>query len=374
MQLESLLQTARRWISSSQKALSQPPKVLISRAGETPLTEPGNSRFFWVISRRVTRQTVFTFPADIPENKREAVLRLQVRRWAPFPSAKYIAQWAGNRASVYAWDDDEAKKTLAGVGLNPRRGTVYPEVFFHSPFQNGARLITAIEGVEGQVWHEGFLMASRWWPQKPSRFEWEMFLRAATQPLAQNGGQVPEPEQLSFLETPWNREDAYLGIPWWLLEDTRYAAAAAALLLAPFIFMGFEYTTLAVANTRVKSTLDSVSVETQGVRKLRSQALTNLDQIDSYLALEVYPSQYEILTTALGLLENLSIKIPEWTYDVGTLSFTLRADHNIDATAVITAFEKSGIFTNVSTTRFGQEGSLRVRMDVQPKQLKTASK
>ncbi|MBY0510761.1 MAG: hypothetical protein K2P94_11510 [Rhodospirillaceae bacterium] len=301
-------------------------------------------------------------------------MRLQVRRWAPFPSAKYIAQWSGNRASVYAWDDNEIKKGVVDAGLNVRRCTIYPETFFHPPLQNGARLVAAIEGVEGQVWRDGFLAASRWWPQKPSRIEWEMFLRAATQPLAQNGGQVPEPEQLGFLEAPWNREEGYLGIPWWLLEDSRYAAAGIALLLAPFIYMSFEYATLAIANTRVKSTLDAVTVETQSIRKQRSEALTNLDQIDSYLGLEIYPSQYEILATALELLEKRSVKIPEWTYDVGTLSFTLRGDQGVDATSVITAFEKSGVFTNVSATRFGQEGQLRVRMDVLPKQTRTASK
>jgi hypothetical protein len=348
--------------------------VLISRPGETPQQPLGNSRFFWVISRRATRQTVFTFPADIPENKREAMLRLQVRRWAPFPSAKYVAQWSGNRASVYAWDDNTEKKLLTEAGINAGRCTVYPEVFFRSPFENGARLVSTIEGVEGQVWQDGFLAASRWWPQKPNRFEWEMFLRAATQSLAQTGGSVPEPEQLGFLDTPWNRQDGYLGIPWWLLEDPRYAAAAIALLLMPFVYLSIQYATLAVANTRAKSTLDSVSVETQSIRKQRNEALTNLDQIDAYLALETYPSQYEILAIALELLEKLSVKIPEWTYDVGTLSFTLRGDKDIDATAVITAFEKSGVFTNVSTTRFGQEGQLRVRMDVLPKQMKTANK
>lgn len=201
-----------------------------------------------------------------------------------------------------------------------------------------------------------------------------MFLRTTSQPLAQDGRQVPEPEQLDFLETPWNREENYLGIQWWLLEDPRYIAAAAALLLVPFVYIGFEYATLAIAQTNVKNTLEATSLATQGIRKQRSEALTNLDEIDSYLALEVYPTQYEILAAALELLEGLSVKIPEWTYDVGTLSFTLRSDHDIDATEVITAFEKTNVFTHVAATRFGQEGQLRVRMDVLPKQTKTMNK
>jgi hypothetical protein len=374
MQLKSLQQTVQLWINSSQKALSRPPKVLICQTGETLDVPTGNSRLFWVVSRRLTRQTVFNFPTDIPANKRESVLRLQVRRWAPFPSAKYVAQWSGNRASVLAWDEAKAKEAMVAAGVNPRRCVVYPEVFFRSPLENGARLIQAIEGVEGQVWRDGFLTSSRWWPQKPNPSDWGMFLRAAAQPLVSGNGEAPEPERLALLDTPWNRQDGYLGIPWWLLEDTRYAAAAAVLLIAPFVYIGAEYATLAVANARVRTTLEVVSAETQSIRTQRNEALTNLDEIESYLGLEIYPSQYEILSTSLGLLESLAVKISEWSYDVGSLSFTLRANREIDATGIITAFERNGAFTNVSATRIGQEGLLRVRMDVMPKHMKTASK
>ena len=132
--------------------------------------------------------------------------------------------------------------------------------------------------------------------------------------------------------------------------------------------------TLAVANTGVKSNLERLSVETQSVRKQRSEALAALDQAEDYLALEVYPSQYEVLTTALNLVKDLGVKIPEWTYDVGTLSFTLRTPRDIDPTFLITAFERSGAFTNVTAARVGQDSQIRVRMDVLPRQLKAASK
>ncbi len=351
---------------------------MIYRPGQTAnaATELPNpsSRVFWVVSRRSTRQNVFTFPSDIPENKKKAVLRVQVRRWAPFPNVKYVAQWAGNRVSVYAWDDDAIKKTIAEAGLNERRCIICPETFMRSPLQNGPRLIAAIEGFEAQVWQDGFLAFSRWWPHKPSQTEWDMFLRSAALPLEQFGGQVPEPSAPEFLETPWAGREGSLGATWSLLEDPRYAAALATLVAAPFIYIGVEYATLAVAKTRIESSREALSVQTQGVRKLRSEAIANLDEIEDYLSLEVYPSQFEILSTALGLLQNLNVKIPEWTYDVGTLSFTLRAEKNIDATFLITAFEKSGAFTNVTATRVGQDGQVRMHMDVLPRQTKTAQR
>ncbi len=302
------------------------------------------------------------------------MLRVQVRRWAPFPNVKYVAQWVENRASVYAWNDDDLKKNIAEAGINERRCIPYPETFVRTPLQNGVRLVSAIEGFEAQVWQQGFLAFSRWWPRSPSQSEWDMFLRASGIPLDQQAGPVPEPTPAEFLEVPWIHKDGYLGATWSLLEDPRYAVALATLVAAPFIYLGMEFATLAIANARVKSNIETLSVETQGIRKLRSTAIANLDEIEDYLALEVYPSQYEIMTLALGLLQTMNVKIPEWTYDVGTLSFALRPSTEVDATVLITMFEKSGSFANVTASRGGQEGQIRMRMDVLPKPTRTVSR
>jgi len=373
MQLESLPNTALRWITSTQKLFSQPLKVWIHRPGQTEKPDP-NSRVYWVLSRRATRQTAFTFPADIPEGKRKALLRVQVRRWAPFPNAKYVAQWSGNRASVYAWNDDEVRQAISDAGLSERRAVVYPEAFVRSPMQNGARLVPAIEGFEAQVWQEGFLAFSRWWPHQPSQLEWTLFLRSAGVSSDHQRSAAPEPATADFLDSPWIRQDGYLGGSWSVLEDPRYAIAGAALLATPFIYLGTEYITLAVSNTRVQSQIETLSAETQGIRKIRSEAITNLDEIEDFLSLEIYPSQFEILTMSLGLLQPLNVKIPEWTYDVGSLSITLRPQKDVDPSFLITTFEKVGFFANVTASRVGQDGHIRMRMDVLPKPTKTASR
>jgi hypothetical protein len=308
----------------------------------------------------------------VPENKKKALLRVQVRRWAPFSNAQFVAQWAGSRACVYAWNEDEVKTAILTAGFSERRCIVYPETFLRPPFENGPRLVAAIDGFEGQVWQDGFLAFTRWWPRAPSQLEWGMFLRAAGTQLPPQGAAVPAPSRTDFLDLPWQRQEG-LGGAWMAFEEPRYAAAAAIVLLAPFVYLSVEYLTLAVANARVTNAIETLSIETQGIRKLRSEALANLDQVEDYLSLEVYPSQFEILTLALGLLQNMNIKIPEWTYDFGQLSFTMRSDREMDPTFFITAFERSGFFANVTATRTGQDGHMRMRMDVLPKPTRTAS-
>lgn len=372
MQRESLINTATRWITSTQKRFSQPPKVLIYRPGQTDQKPNPNSRVFWVLSRRATRQTVFTFPAELPDAKRKALLALQVRRWAPWPNVKFNAYWSANRATVYAWNDDDVKAAIAEAGLSERRCIVIPETFIRRPLQDGVRLVAALDGFEGQVWQNGFIAFSRWWPRQPNPSEWDMFVRSAGLPLEQFAGRIPELQDAPVLESPWTRQENALAGAWAMLEDPRTAAAAAAIVAAPFVYLAVQYTTLAVANASINSRIERLSVETQGVRKQRSEALANLDEIDDYLGLEVYPSQFEILTVSLGLLQPMNAKIAEWTYDVGTLSFTLRPTQELEPTFLITAFEKIGLFTNVTATRTGQEGLLRVRMDVQPRLPKRA--
>lgn len=345
---------------------------MIYRPGQTDKPNP-NSRVYWVLSRRSTRQNVFTLPAEVADSKKKALLRVQVRRWAPFANVGFAAHWAGNRACVYAWNDDEVRAAIQDAGLSERRAIVYPETFLRQPLQDGVRLVAAFEGYEGQVWREGFVVYTRWWPNTPGRQEWEMFVRSAGLPLDEHRF-APEPTPAEFLDAPWTRQEGLIGGPLALLDDSRYVMAIAVLVAAPFAYLGAEYLTLAIANARLSGRMETLSVETQGVRKLRSDAIANLDEIEDYLALEVYPSQFEVLSTSLTLLQNLGVKVPEWTYDVGQLAFSLRTEREIDATYLITAFEKSGMFANVTASRNGQDGMMRMRMDVLPRHTKTAGR
>src|SRR5690606_36537450 len=72
-----------------------------------------------------------------------------------------------------------------------------PETLLRAkPAGDGPRLLAMMRGVEGQVWREGGLRASQWWPAPPDAATWRRFLRAAG--LATGDDTVPEPETL-----PW---------------------------------------------------------------------------------------------------------------------------------------------------------------------------
>ncbi|WP_256849196.1 hypothetical protein, partial [Pantoea sp. Ft+CA_17] len=85
-------------------SLSQPPRRFIQSTSKTIELPGSDSRVLWVLSRYFLRQKVFELGDGIPEAKRKAALALLVRKWSPYPSTGFAAQWAGRRASVYAWD------------------------------------------------------------------------------------------------------------------------------------------------------------------------------------------------------------------------------------------------------------------------------
>jgi len=77
-------------------------------------------------------------------------------------------------AGVWSWDS--AKTVSDGTDLTKVR--VLPETLARKPLDKGARLVRCIDGVEGEIWQDATLLASRWWPKVPALREWQLFLRA----------------------------------------------------------------------------------------------------------------------------------------------------------------------------------------------------
>ena len=105
----------------------------------------------------------------------------------------------------------------------------------------------------------------------------------------------------------------------------------------------------------------------QVVRINRSSALSNLDIIESYLSLELFPPQFEVLAAASNLLRERNLTIPEWVYDNGNLELSIESTAPLDSTFYIEAFEKDGRFSNVSGTSGVQQRNLKLSMQVVPR-------
>lgn len=334
---------------------------------------PGSDRrAYWILSRRFVRQNVFEVAESLPESKRKSALALLVRKWSPFPTNQFAVQWVGHRACVYAWDGDAVAAAIAAAGEDPARCTVWPETFFRPPLTDGVRLAQMTDGVEGQVWKNGLLSATRWWPASPAPRDWAVFLRAAGVDLTQVSLEVPAPVESELLPQPWTVVVPPVTDLWSLLQNERAAAIAAAIVAVPFLYYLTQGVILLGATMSVESSIADMTAANQTIRADRAAAFTNLESIESYLSLENYPSQFVTMNVVVNLLRESKVSVAEWTFDGGNLQLVIQADRPLEAPFFIEMFEKDASFSNVSGTVGNQQRELRLSMQIEPQQWPTS--
>ena len=322
----------------------------------------------WIIGRRFLRHNLFEIAETLPEGKRRSALTLLVRKWSPFAATQFAVQWQGNKASVYAWDGTEVNDAIAAAGEDPGRVTPWPETFFRPPGFDAAGLAEMSEGLEGQVWKQGLLVATRWWPEAPPAREWVMFLRGAGLDLTRDPASLrPAQSNSELLTAPWTSQNTPISNIWGLVQNSRVAAIAATIIAAPFFYFIAEAAVLSVGTLRAESAIAGMNGANQSLRADRSSALANLDAVSSYLSLEKFPPQFDLIAAATDLIKDKKVSIAEWGFDSGNLDLVLQADHPLDAALFIEAFEKDDHFSGVSGTLGNQERELHLRMQVDPR-------
>ncbi len=340
--------------------------MLQNRQGVTELPGSGR-RVSWIVGRSYLRHNLFEVSEALPEAKRKSALGLLVRKWSPFPATGFSAQWAGNRASVYAWDSMQITQAVEAAGADLARCTIWPETFFRPPHTDGARLAAMTDGVEGQAWRQGLLVATRWWPSVPNARDWMLFLRGAGVDLSQAPAAVPTPLDSEILTAPWTVQATPITDIWGLVQNNQAAAIAAAAIAAPFLYFLTQAAVLSISTWQAKSTIAGMSAANQSVRTDRTGALTNLDTADSYLSLDNMPPQFELLGVAAALIKDRRVNISDWTFDNGNLDVVLQAQAPMEAPFFIEAFERDDHFSNVTATLGNQEKELHLKMQVEPK-------
>lgn len=367
MRLEFLRNTAERWTGPIRESLSQPPKRLLQTRQSVTAFPGSDRRVSWIVGRSFLRHNLFEVAESLPDAKRKSALGLLVRKWSPFAVTGFSAQWLGNKASVYAWDGAQVSSAIDAAGADAARCTIWPETFFRPAHTDGPVLAAMSDGVEGQVWRRGLLVATRWWADVPTARDWMLFLRSAGVDISQVSTAVPAPVGSELLPSPWTVAATPITDIWSLVQNNQAAAIAAAVVAAPFLYFLAEAAILSVATWRAESAIAGMSTANQSVRTDRTAALTNLDITESYLSLDNMPSQFELLAATADLVKGRRVSISDWTFDSGNLDVVLQAERPMEAAFYIEAFERDEHFSNVTGSLSNQEKELRLKMQVDHK-------
>lgn len=257
-------------------------------------------------------------------------------------------------AHVWAW-------SMLGLVTELENGEVLtPETAIQQPLEHGARLVAGLDGFEGQVWREGSLDLSRWWPRPPDDNAWAAFLRAD----GKHSGPVPAPAEVDWRDQPWARPVASGQQA--LIRNERSMVVATGLLLT--LTLGWQLSSVWQADravSRQQARLDQLEAETGGELTARENALAARDRAE--LLRDLLPSD-----NPLELLEQAGARIPtrtrlrEWRQEGNQLLFVLLGEGEINAEQVVRTFEGMERLANVIADRGSTAAELEVRAEIVP--------
>lgn len=318
----------------------------------------------WVLSRALYRFHVIDL-SQVPARSRAQALQLGLIQWTPFARSAYYIAWQGEQAMVWAWDAERVAAAMAAQGLNAQRVLVLPETVLRRPLaRDGLLLQQCIDGCEGQLWRQGLLAHSRWWPQAPSAEEWLMFQRDAALPPAQQQTVVPTPLASGLAEVPWLDNAGAPGST--ALGTERLLLALTSLLLfAATCWYGATWYKL--HNQVEVLALQKAQLQAQAtpIAQARGQALDDLAKVQSLRALAPYPEQLQLMAKVAQSLPADKSFLKEWDFQWGQLKFTLSSAADIAATGLIARFQQDSPLREMKALPGRDQKNVTFQADVQ---------
>ena len=327
--------------------------------GLRQLSEGGNGQE-WLLARHLCAYTVLE-GAAVPARKRKGFVDMALARWSPFADTQSHVEWVGDRAMVWAWS---RARVLAGPDAidlpSPRR--MLPESLFRdAPQVSGEQLVQLDEGLEGRVWREHVLVASRWWSAAPDLHDWNEFRRGAGLSPA---SAVPGILAANLQPQPWVAS----GSP-----DIREAfghyrgyltLAAAGVATAVLMALLVGVLALKISIWQVDRQIAEQEQALDKIITARDSALQARAAIDARLSLRPPAGQVELLGVVSGLMRG-QWQLLEWKLpDARTLEVTARMT-NPDPRAIVSAWEASKRFTDVTAELGKQPNSVVIKAHIQ---------
>lgn len=326
--------------------------------GLRQLSEGGNGQE-WLLARGQSAYTVLDGSA-VPARKRKGFVDMALARWSPFADTQSHVEWVGDHAMAWAWSRGRVLTGADGMELAPPRRILPESMFRGAPQAAGEQLVTLDEGVEGRVWRDHVLVASRWWSAVPALSDWNEFRRGAGLSPASN---VPEALDYPLQMQPWAASGS---------TDIREAFGHYRdyLTMALVGIGSAVLLCLLVAAAALKVSIwqvdRQIAEQEQALEKIitaRDTALQAREAIDARLALRPPAGQIELLGLVSGLMRG-NWQLLEWKMpDARTLEVTARMT-NPDPRAIVAAWEGSHRFTDVTAELGKQPNSVVVKAHV----------
>lgn len=247
----------------------------------------------------------------VPANQREQALALAAERAAPAMGGRHAVRWQGDVAQLWLLPAERAA-SLAGDEVLVAESSLLPP----PAAPDAERLVAVQRGVEGQVWRDGELRASRWWPSAPDHDAWARFLRSSGLPVPPVP-QAPPVETHPLLPEPWGRAGGRLAWAPAQLESAFWTGlvALAAVIIGWHVAAAVVWTAAAEWQAHRVERLRATAAPLIAARE-RAEAAR--DRMASYRALTETPVDLVLLAELRELLP-AEARLGAWFRDASQL-------------------------------------------------------
>lgn len=306
--------------------------------------------------------------SKIPDKQRRGFVELTVRRAAPYDDADFDVSWLGDWAAVWHWS---RKRIVEGYGGElPARTRFASEGPYVGQVQEseGTRIevLRLIAGFEGRIWRSGVLTASRWWPAEPTAEQWQLFLRGTGG--AQLESTAPPPPVAAAINTRrWSRTTSRSQALQMSSLQAHVPRATLAVALAAVALFAWELGAIARAKidvARANGQARNLDDSLKRILAARASADADLQAISALLALRQARPQHQLLAEVVRLMGGKQWRLHNWQQPTPDRIEATLALTRPDPEALVSAWEASPMFQDVTTELSRQQNEIVVRAKV----------
>lgn len=288
-------------------------------------------------------------------------MRLQVEAWRPFDrtSARLVIQ--GDLGLAVAWDEAALQQDVLAAGLLPERLQLLWETFTQATGPDGLRLLRGVEGYEAQQWHEGQLVASRWWPEALSEADWQEFIRACGAGRDGLVVKMPEPQAPLAAVTPWAKhwplhpsDDSERGH-----EQRLVMLGGLGFLLAVGV-MAHQWWDAHSEERRLARQVAELKASAGPVVAARDATMAQMAEVEKLASWFATPQPVDVLGHLHDTLARLNVQVKELELEGDKLRLALQLGPNTGRANVVKELQAGGWFGDVTEVRADDARNLLV--------------
>lgn len=301
---------------------------------------------------------------NVQKSKRIQALSQKIKLLSSWGDPAFAVAWQGAVAQVWFWSVSEVDSVLKTGNQDPGLFLYKPEflsevMFWEKANQDGLYLYKANCGVDAQLWKQGLLIASQWFPSAPALTQLQRFARAhgigylvTELPILQPG----------FSEKPWD------GVVSSLLDHLFDRRSQVLIYAGAFSLLAASLQLTSVARWysevgALQQQTDELSRSAEPLLTARSNARNAQQNAEKISKLFSLPEPLAIQQSVQQAFPaNLAVDLQTWERNVDQIDMVVKGEIS-DTLGVVRSFEQAG-FDNVRVEPLPESKHYRIRLRI----------